>query len=380
MKVESSIYQAGKGWSDELGGADSERTLVFVFGAFEYAEEPARFEEVRAAYPSSEIIGCSTSGELSTRGFHTGSLSLLAVRFERSKLAMSVVELTGDASARERGKALIEGLEPEGLSAVFVLSNGAHANGSRFMEGMNEAMPEGATLSGGVASAFESFERMWTLAGGELSFDRAVAVGIYGEHVLVSHGTRGGWDPLGPTRSVTRSVENVVYELDGEPALDVYKKYLGKHADELPQSGLFFPLEVHPPGDDENPIIRAIADVDEAQSALVLSGDVPEGWKARMMRGSMDRLVGGAAGAVADALEGARGDEAVCLTVSCLGRRLVLGERVDEEYEVISELLPEGVTVAGFYSHGELSPKVLGRLCDHRNQMIAVTLISEARA
>ncbi len=379
MKVESFTYTDSAGWSGALGANDSERTLVAVFGAFAFHEKPEVFDAIAAAYPSSHVIGCSTSGELSDGGFETGTLSLMVMHFEHSDVVLERVELTDDTTPLDSGKQLIDRLTArEELSAVFLLSNSVSTNGSRFIEGMNAHLPEGATLFGGVASAFESFEKMWTLMGTERGFSHAVAAGIYGPAVRVSHGTRGGWDPLGPLRKVTRSEENVVYELDGQPALDVYIKYLGKHADGLPQSGLFFPLELQPPN--ASPIIRAVTEINEDARALVLLGDVPEGSRARLMRGSMARLLDGAEGAIEDAMETAHEGDAACLAVSCIGRRVVLGEQIDEEQEIMREGLPESVRLAGFYSHGEFAPRTAGATCDHHNQTISVTVISEAQA
>ena len=69
-----------------------------------------------------------------------------------------------------------------------------------------------------------------------------VAVGLYGEHVKLGHGSKGGWDTFGPERIVTKSDGNVLYELDDKPALALYKEYLGDRAAGLPGSALLFPL------------------------------------------------------------------------------------------------------------------------------------------
>ena len=376
MKVESYTYTDGTGWSGELGANDSERTLVTVFGAFAYHEEPELFDAIAAAYPRSQIIGCSTSGEFTSGGFRAGALTLMAMEFERSEVAVEQIEVAEGEDAREVGARLARALGERGeLSGVLVLSNSTCANGSHLLEGVNAQVPEGASVFGGVASAFASFDRMWTLSGKQIGMSHVAAAGFYGPAVSLRHGTRAGWEPLGPRRRITRAEGTRIYAFDGKPALDLYKTYLGDQAEGLPRSGLYFPLEVST--DEGATFIRAIVDIDEEERSITVLADVPEGSRARLMKWNPDRLLEAAEDAAEQATQGRKG-AAGCIAVSCVGRRIVLGERVDEEYEALREMLPEGIDIAGFYSHGEYAPESAGAPCDHHNQTISVTVITEA--
>jgi hypothetical protein len=376
MKVESYTYTEGEGWSGELGANDSDRTLVTVFGAFDYHARPERFAEIARAYPRSEIVGCSTSGEFTSGGFRTGTISLMAMQFERADVAVAQLEVSPGEDSYDVGARLANTLAERGdLTGALVLSNSTCTHGSRLLEGVNAHVPEGACVFGGVASAFASFERMWTLAGEEVGMSHVVAAGFYGPDVTLRNGTRSGWEPLGVRRRITRSDGPHIHEFDGKPALDLYEKYLGEHAEGLPRTGLFFPLELET--DAGATFIRAVVDIDAQERSITVLADAPQGSRARLMKWNPERLLEAAEDA-AESAGPARSGEAGCIVVSCVGRRIVLGERVDEEYEALREVLPEGLDIAGFYSHGEYAPESAGAACDHHNQTISVTVITEA--
>jgi hypothetical protein len=194
----------------------------------------------------------------------------------------------------------------------------------------------------------------------------------------VGHGSFGGWQPFGPVREVTRSVDNVLYELDGEPALEIYRRYLGDHAQGLPASGLLFPFAML--GDDPRRVglVRTILGIDEATRSLVMAGDMAQGGKVRLMHASTNALIDGAraaADAAAVMMSGAQ--PGLALLVSCVGRKLVMGGRVDEEVEAVAQVLGQGAALAGFYSNGEISPFVGEQDCRLHNQTMTITCLSE---
>lgn len=176
---------------------------------------------------------------------------------------------------------------------------------------------------------------------------------------------------------MTRSRGNVLFELDGQPALALYKSYLGEHARDLPGSALLFPLLLEDAGGGAG-LVRAVLGVDEAAGSLTFAGDVPEGTSARLMKANFDRLVDGACGAATASLHGLDGAAAeLALLISCVGRKLVLRQRVEEEIEAVREVLPQAV-LAGFYSYGELCPQGSVGSCELHNQTMTITTLGEA--
>lgn len=370
----------GEGWTDSLGEFDAENTLVVVFGSREYLDEQEPFHELAEAYPTSHVVGCSTSGEIAGRRLLDESLSVVEMAFETTEVRVASATVEDGSNSEAVGNSLGKQLLDDGLQAVFVLSNGLKVNGTQLVAGMNAVLPDDVITTGGLAGDAEAFERTWVLHGGAAVLDRTVAIGFYGDDVVVTHGSQGGWDRFGPERQVTRSEDNVLFELDEQPALDLYKRYLGEHAGELPAAGLLFPLEIHDPANPEKRLVRTILGVDDDAQSLTFAGDIPHGWRAQLMKANFDRLVDGAESAAEMLHNDQHGPEPVCFAISCVGRRLVLRERTEDEIEAVADLLPDGTRLVGFYSYGELSPHIEGEACDLHNQTMTLTLVSERTA
>jgi hypothetical protein len=94
------------------------------------------------------------------------------------------------------------------------------------------------------------------------------------------------------------------------------------------------------------------------------------------MRANFDRLIGGAELAGEELLASEVEGQGVCIAISCVGRRLLLGSRADEELEAVYAGVPEQVAQLGYYSYGEISPLASGQ-CDLHNQTMTLTLLWE---
>jgi hypothetical protein len=380
MELATFGYAQGA-WSQAFPALDSASTLVLAFASPEFRERPEVFAALRAAYPTAAIVGCSTSGEIDHARVRDESVAVAVMRFGGTTVRQAATRLGDARESFDAGvRIAAELVEAEaGLRAVIVLSEGLNVNGSELVRGLNSRLPEDVIVSGGLAGDGDRFGRTFVIARGAIETNGVVAVGLYGERVRVGHGSKGGWDTFGPERVVTRSEGNVLYELDGRPALGLYKEYLGDRAAELPSSALLFPLALRASMDDANSVVRTVLAVDEARQSMTFAGDIPMGYYAKLMRANFDRLILGAqaaGGAAGGALKGQPGP-ALCIAISCVGRRLVLGERAEEETEAALEVLPEGTEQIGFYSYGEISPHASGR-CDLHNQTMTLTVLSEA--
>lgn len=377
MKLETlSLTEAG--WSQQpFPPLDSAQTLVIVFGAPGFAERAEAFRDLAAAYPQAQIVGCSTSGEILGATVQDNSLAVAVLQFEATRLAVTTASVTSAQDSRAAGEALARQLLQPDLRGVFVLSDGILVNGSELVRGLNAVLPETVVVTGGLAGDGVSFGRTWVIKDGRPQAGFISAVGLYGEHVRLGHGSKGGWDIFGPERIVTRAAGNVLYELDGKPALALYKEYLGERAAELPAAALLFPLALRAGPADDKQIVRTILAVSEPDQSMTFAGDMPVGYHARMMKANFDRLVDGASAAALMTKEhNPCSGPALAIAVSCVGRRLVLGERTEEELEAVLEVLPPGTLQVGFYSYGEISPYATGH-CDLHNQTMTLTTICE---
>jgi hypothetical protein len=372
MKLATLRYANGA-WSRPFPDLDSERTLVLAFAAPRFGEKPRPLIELASAYPRARVIGCSSAGEIDQTRIHDDSIVVSVVRFEHTRVKLA--EATLARGARAAGEAIARDLAAADLKAVFVLAPGTGVDGSALAAGLNAALASSVIVTGGLASDGDRFHRTWVIAGGRVEPDAVVAVGLYGDRVRIGHGSRGGWDTFGVERVVTRAEGNVLYTLDDRPALALYKDYLGDRAAGLPATALRFPLALRPTTDTADTVVRTVVGVDEARQALTFAAEIPQGWYAKLMSANLDRLVLGAQQAGAAAARTAEGP-VLCVAVSCVGRRLMLGERSEEELQATLEALPVGTAQVGFYAYAEIAPHTSGEAGLH-NQTMSLTVVSE---
>lgn len=378
MEVESFAYDPASGWSvASFPALDSQHTLVLVFGSTGYLDDPSPIAALQRAYPQARMAGCSTAGEILGTRVQDGSLAVAVARFAGTRIATAIVPARSGNESRASGALLAERLAAPDLKGVLVLSDGLHVNGSQLVAGLNTVLGGAAVVTGGLAGDGDRFERTWVLDGAQPVSGRVSAVGLYGKHVRIGHGSRGGWDIFGPERRVTRADGNVLYELDGRPVLALYRDYLGEMADGLPAAGLRFPLALRADAGDDKRLVRTILAVSQADGSMTFAGDIPEGYRAQLMRANLDHLVDGAEeAALMTRNRGGDGHRTLAVAISCVGRRMVLGERIEDEVEATVELLPEATRQVGFYSYGEISPYASGT-CDLHNQTMTLTTIHE---
>jgi hypothetical protein len=386
MKLDTFSYSTASGWSDEpLSDLDSESTLVVIFGSPELDGVRAPLRDLVARFGRSHIVGCSTAGEIFGNALTDNSLSVAVAQFERgTRVASASASVQSQDESFAAGESIARQLEDPSLRAVLLFSDGLNVNGSELVRGLNSILPSHVVVTGGLAGDGSRFQRTWVVHEGDARSNMVCAAGLYGEYVTIGHGSKGGWDNFGPERRVTRSRGNVLVELDGRPALELYKEYLGELASGLPATGLLFPLALRANADDEKSLVRTILAVDEGAQTMTFAGDMPEGAFARLMRANYDRLIDGASEAASMAGEAHAGQtgetgETLAIAISCVGRRLVLGERAEEEIEATLDELPTGTRQIGFYSYGEISPYTTGS-CDLHNQTMTLTTIRECGA
>jgi hypothetical protein len=374
MQVDQHVKTGGV-WARTTGPTLAKPQLALVFGSREALLAQATWDELAARYPGARLVGCSTAGEIA--GGHVTDDAVVATGIElaHGRVAIAAVTLAEVADSRAVGARLAAELPHAELRHVLVISEGLKINGSALVTGLVAGLPAGVAVTGGLSGDGARFERTVVCLDRPAAGEQVVAIGLYGDRLHVGYGSKGGWEPFGVERTITRAEGNVLYELDGEPALDLYKRYLDNHAAGLPASGLLFPLTIRTGGG--TPVVRTILAVDEAARSLTFAGDVPVGYRARLMRASLERLVDGASGAATVSVEGAPAPAALALLVSCVGRKLVLKQRVEEEIETVRDVLGDAAVITGFYSYGEIAPFAIAAPCELHNQTMTVTTLSE---
>jgi hypothetical protein len=378
VHVEQFRWTIRKGWEPRLPGPSSTPAqLILIFGNRKLLDDSEPYRRIVEAHPAALRFGCSTAGDIFGTEVTDESLVATVVRFEHTRLEIFHTHVDGPGDSFAAGQRLAHSLTQEDLIHVLLLSDGQIVNGSELVKGISSQLPAGVTVTGGLSGDGTLFKETLVIANAITAPSVIAVLGFYGERLRVGFGSLGGWDPFGPERLITRSQSNVLYELDGRSALDLYKSYLGPFAKDLPASALLFPLCIRTEVDD-TPIVRTILAVDDDARSMTFAGDVPMGAYARFMKANFDRLVDGAKGAARtsyQALGSARCD--LAFLVSCVGRKLALGPRIEEEVEGVRQVLGPEPVLTGFYSYGEISPFTPDAKCELHNQTMTITTLAE---
>jgi len=380
MKTEQSIYSTTLGWQKKNeSGIGEMAQLVFLFGNKDLLKDQLHIDTVKNAYPLAHIVGCSTAGEICQENVFDQNIVCTAVWFEKSNIKIVDEKISRVEDSFMVGEKLVAKLDKEELVHIMILSEGININGSELTKGLNTHLNSSVSITGGLAGDQANFIET-VVVNNQIGEKNAVlAIGFYGQHLQVGYGSMGGWDSFGVDREVTKSVGNVLYELDGQPALALYKKYLGAHAADLPASALLYPLNLLIKDTDIS-LVRTILSINDTDGSMTFAGDIPQGEYVRLMKANYNQLVDGANGAAEMSKISFNNSEPnLAILISCVGRKLILKQRVEEELEAVREVIGNKAVMTGFYSYGEICPiKPFEQHCELHNQTMTITIFKES--
>jgi len=379
MELINLIYD-NKNWLAKDGNLKNEdyskANIVFLFGDTDIIKDKKRYLELVELFPTAKIVGCSSSGNILNSQVSQYPLVATAISFDTSWVEISSINFNEGDDIEKLSENLINNLPKENLKHIFLMSDGLLINGSQLTRGINK-INKFTTVTGGMAGDGARFLETYVIANNIPTQRTIVAVGFYGNSLSVQSGCFAGWSEFGTQRTITKSDGNILYEIDGQPALDLYKKYLGEYASSLPNSGLRYPLNIKE-NDDSHEIIRTLLSINEEDKSITFAGDVPTGFKARLMKPDIDELIEGA-GKAAEVIKKVNDKTALGLIVSCVGRKIVMNQLIDDELEIIQETLGDNVHLIGFYSYGEIAPFQDNlSTCELHNQTMTLTTIYES--
>lgn len=377
MRTKQLVYQkeTWKTTQESDNYINEETQLVLVFGERLLLEQLNTYEFLKEQFPNASIVINSTSGEIHGDSVHDNTIVANAITFDKSSVKTVKVTIKNHTESYQAGaKIANELLEGDNLKGIMILSDGSKVNGTRLTQALNEITNYQISITGGLAGDQARFTK--TLVGLNENPVEGIIVGIgfYGKELSMGHGTMGGWDVFGPEREISKSEYNVLYAIDDKPALDLYKEYLGTHAGELPGAALLFPLAIRSSLNSES-VVRTILSIDENAKSMTFAGDVPVGSVVRFMKANYDRIIDASATAAEQAVQSLNKKPELAILISCVGRKLVLGQRTEEEIEVAKEIFGDETLLTGFYSYGELSPS--GSKCELHNQTMTITTFAE---
>lgn len=378
--MKTSLFKyANDNWEELSTNANIKPDLIqlaLCFGNKQILSEPNIYQTIKQKFKSAQIAMCSTAGEI----FHTnvvdGTITIVVFGFTTTTICTSAINIKSCTNSYEAGETLLKNLPLEDLKYLLVLSDGTLVNGSELVKGLTDATNNQVLITGGLAG--DNFDFKSTLVGlnEQPNAGTIVAIGFYGNNLIVNHGSLGGWDMFGPERIITKSIGNILYEIDNKNALDLYKRYLGPDVENLPSSALLYPLAVMT-SEYGHPVVRTILDINEQEKTMTFAGDVPQGFKVRLMKANLDKLTMASQIASDFATNHHQTNPDFALLISCVGRRLVLGPRIEEEIETAFEAMGSNTLMAGFYSYGEISPLNEAVKCELQNQTMTITTFYE---
>lgn len=375
MRFSTLTWQLVDGWQEH--GIRPERIdLVLFFAAPETLEVMDAYSALQTRFSAAHVVGCTTGGEIFKEQVSDGGLVAVAIQFEHTTVRVFARELKFAQDSEIVGRELADALRGEQLKAVLLLADGMSTNGAALVEGLREVLPDSVTITGGLAADGARFQTTQTAGDGTSQQHQVVAVGLYGDAIQVGWGSVGGWQPHGDVHRITRATQDVLYEIDGKPALQVYKDYLGERAADLPGAGLLYPLAVWNGDDEAHYTVRTIIGINESANSLIFAGTMPEGAHVRLMQAGLPDLIAGAqqAGQHAQQHESNSG---IAILVSCIGRKLLMAHRSADEVKAVAHALGGGFLPIGFYSYGEIAPNAITGSCELHNQTMTVTTLSE---
>ena len=351
-------------------------SLVLAFGQRTLLEEVQPYNRLETTFPNAQIVICSSSGQISNHCVIEKSIVATAIEFEKTKIKSCEIDIISNTNIDDLGKKIKEELAAENLKSILILSEGSFVNGTELINELIKQTNKQVPIFGGLAGDEYAFEKTIVGLNSDATAGKIVAIGFYGDHIHFGYGSEGGWGDFGPEREVTKSDKNVLYKIGDRFALDLYKEYLGKYAKELPGSSLYFPLSMRENGTTAA-VVRTILSIDEEKKSMTFAGNIPEGSSVRLMKGNIDKLIDASATA-ASRTNTNTSQKQLALLVSCVGRRIVLGDRVEEELEVVKDIFGDNTLLCGFYSYGEISPTLDNVACELHNQTMTIATLFES--
>jgi len=375
MKLFQVINQNGN-WETTYGNPDnSNPDLIMCFASKSQIMQAHSYKHIRTLFPHSTVVITSTSGEISNDNVLDETFVATGITLSKSTIVAHKINISETDDSYNAGKLLAQKFDTNNLRLLFVLSDGQLVNGSELVQGLNDAL-ESIPIVGGLAGDGADFQSTFVGLNDDVQHGNIIAIGFYGDALRIGAGSKGGWDKFGPMRTITKSDKNVLYEIDGESALDLYVKYLGDYAKQLPGSALLFPIAIQ--DDNSTEVVRTILSIDTEHKTMTFAGNMPEGSNVRLMKANLDNLAAAAADAAdLSNIKATTSEDKLAVLISCVGRKLIFGNRIDEEIEAAREIVGDETVITGFYSYGEIAPFSTFMKCELHNQTMTITTICE---
>lgn len=365
-------------WSTTGGSRLDDASLVLYFGGNNTINSGERYCELRDRFSDAIIVGCSSGGEIINDQSLEGSVVAFAIKFRTTRVRAHAIQVSEIDQLEKSAESLASELNDDALVGAIVFGDGVHLNGSALVRGLNRGFKKQVPLVGGLAVDNKDMSTSFVGVDGTPTEKTVVAVGLYGSDIKLRYSTFHGCRPLSPISFVSRAKHQVIYEINDEPALDFFQRYLGAGLTSLQDKLFLYPLKILPYADTDYSFLRTVVEVQTDTRALVCATDVPANSRVQVMRGELEDLVSAVEIAAEEALGQVNSlDEYLGILVSCIGRKIAHGPALQSEIDAVSQALGEQVKTIGFYSHGEICPHSKTGINELHNHTMTMFFISE---
>jgi len=361
---QANAFFAGKEAATEaikgLAGAKSE--LIIVFSSVVFDQEKM-LKGVREITGKISLIGCSTAGEIITKGPSKKSVVVMAIASEGIKFHTGIgadIKKGAIKAGEALGKDFLS--KTKNGKLALILPDVLTGNGADIVRGLQKVLGENFLIAGGAAGDDFLFKKTYQYYNDQVLDESVVGVIIEGD-LKFGIGVRHGWKPIGACKKVTKSEGSVLYELDNKPAMHIYEEYFGRKAEELKSEPLArlaitYPLGLRIQNSDEYLIRDPITAGEKGE--ITCAAEVPYGSEINLMLGSKKDAIQAASKAAEQCIEEFKEKNGSKITTAlifnCIARDKVLGRDAKKEIDVIRKALGDSVEMIGFYTYGEQAP------------------------
>lgn len=370
----------------DTNGLPVDMAFVFASSSFSHNEVLAGVRSVVGA--AVQIVGASTAGEITKDGpTMRDSVSIMLLASDTLICTSAVATgLTSDSTAA--GASLAEQLKESSPQLLMMFADGLKGNGSAVIRGILSTLGQHFPVVGGSAGDNGKLVETHQFFGDTSYTDAVVGVGFSGQFKF-SVGVNHGWSAVGAPHVVTKSAGTTIYEINHQPAVSLYERYLGVEemanlkSEMLGEVALSYPLGIKDLQSDEF-LLRAPFAVAE-DGSIVCGGEVLEGSEVQLMVGSKEDAIAAASRAAQSALDNLGTTPKVAFIFSCHVRNTLFSDKetARAEIQAIQSVIGDTVPIIGFYTYAEQAPVAGSSYSINKctpqlhNETVVITLIGE---
>ncbi|MFN6569743.1 FIST signal transduction protein [Dendronalium sp. ChiSLP03b] len=368
---QTAIAEILKECTHSLAGIIPQAGLLFAAIDFDHV---LILQRIRDTFPGIELIGGTTNGEISSvLEFQQDSLTLMLFAADEVEIRAGI----GRGASKNPTLAAQVAIAQAKAKSIYqpqiclTFPDSLTSNGVLILEGLKQSLGEHIPIIGGMAADDYTFDKTYQFFQDEVLSD-SVPVLLFSGRLLFSHGVASGWTPISQRGRVTKVDGNVVYEIDGQRALDFYQHYLG--VEQFAANYAIHALAVFE--DRDRFYMRAPNAYDRQSGSVTFFSDIPEQAVVQITDASRDDILLASEESLKNALADYSGVEpTAALLISCAARRRILGTLAREEYQLVKTRLPETLPCCGFYAYGEIAPLVSGGQTQFHNKTFVTLLL-----